>query len=145
MTVFVGFEKPSLEDTLEHYGVKGMRWGQRKKRDLAPLKVAYGKTSRRPTRSEILGARAKERSLTDQIKPLDKKYGKDPETGNFVFSKEHEKLYAKLFEGDQRVIATYMTRGEKAIATILAGPVGAYATSDRRVATRIGNRKFKRN
>lgn len=33
MTFLMGQEKPSLEDLLEHHGVKGMQWGVRKKED----------------------------------------------------------------------------------------------------------------
>lgn len=137
-------EKPS-SDELSHYGVKGMKWGQHKRSTASPLKVSYGKTNRRPTRAEILTAREKERSLTDQIKPLDKKYSKDSSTGKLAFSKEHEKLYDQLFNGDQRVIATYKTRGEKAVSAILLGPFGAIKSSDLRVKARLANRSFYRN
>jgi hypothetical protein len=145
MTLQYNGVKPSLEE-LSHHGVKGMKWGQHKKTQ-TDLKVVphTGRTNRRPTRSEILSARQKERSLTDQIKPLDKKYGKDPKTGKLAFSKEHEALYAKLFNGDQRIVASYRTRGEKIAATILLGPIGAVKAADFNNKSRLANRSFYKN
>lgn len=137
MTI-VGQEKPSLED-LAHFGVKGMKWGQHKER--TPLEAVSGKANRRPTRAEILGARARQKERRAGISKLDKKYGKDPTTGKLFFSKEHERAYMALLEGDDRVISKYHTRGEKALATILFGPIGAVQTSNLRVKSRVANRR----
>ena len=45
MDTVLGFSNPPLEDVLEHYGVKGMRWGVR--RSQAELDRAAGRTQKR--------------------------------------------------------------------------------------------------
>lgn len=71
---YVFDEKPDLEDVVEHFGVKGMRWGVRRtrnvqKRSIDPLKrVASGEGSKRDKakvalRNYTIGDLAKGRSL----------------------------------------------------------------------------------
>ena len=47
MTQFVGFERPSPEETLEHYGVLGMKWGRhRAKANGTQIRAARRNVSR---------------------------------------------------------------------------------------------------
>ena len=117
-------EKPSL-DELMHVGVLGMKWGHRKK--------ATGKDIR-SARSDV---RAKSRHLVD----LDAKV-ENAKTATAKASAEAKLKTAetKFLNDPNRVIATRLTRGEKAAAYLLTGPVGIAAI----VATSIASRRIER-
>lgn len=46
MTVMLNELKPPLEDALEHHGIKGMKWGQRKNAPPSPHAPAHARTAR---------------------------------------------------------------------------------------------------
>jgi len=110
MTLQYGEEKPSLEE-LAHYGVKGMKWGKRKK---------Y-------TTQEIHDARARQRSrfanLEAQVHKTNLSTGKAQEAN----AKKLVKLHNDLETNKDAAVAARMTKGEKAANLILAGPIGALA------------------
>lgn len=113
MTVFVGEEnKPSL-DELAHYGVKGMKWGQKKARitgdDIRDARVrVYDQTRQiRRTRKEI--------------KKTTVKGSKEREAGQ----KKVAKLEMALLKNPDRITASRMTRGEKFAAALIFTPAGA--------------------
>lgn len=112
MTQFVGFEKPSVEDSLEHYGVLGMKWGKTRAR-------ANGTQIRAARRN--LGRQASD--IADQRDKV-----KSKEKGSTARNKEQKKLdkmKTDFLNNPDRVIAARLTRGEKAIAIILLTPAGA--------------------
>lgn len=95
MRTFVGEEKPPLE-SLSHSGVKGMKWGVRKDR---------------PTTVDIQNARERQRMRANSA----------------VFNPSKIKRAAAekdFLTNEDRVTAARMTRGEKMVAVVLAGPVG---------------------
>jgi hypothetical protein len=103
-------EKPSLED-LAHHGVKGMKWGQRKAR---------------PSTSDIHDARARQASRQNEI---------NQNIGRLNLaksgSKQQDALAKKVATGMDKfdtnkdaAVAARMTKGEKAAAVMLTGPIG---------------------
>jgi hypothetical protein len=128
---------PPLAEVLAHHGVKGMHWGERKKK---------------PTKSEIFDARDRQ---TARIMNLQR--------GHFdvnVAEANHrpadlKKATAKLKKAsdnfdtsEDRLTAIRMTRGEKATALILAGPVGlvligANKVVEKQVAKSIDRRRME--
>lgn len=131
-----------VDEFLAHYGVKGMKWGVRKKKPITFDKD--NKISRRPTTTEIRDARSQRKGLQAEIKKLDAQYGKDPETGLAFLSKEHSRVYKELLEGDNHAISIYKTRGEQAAAALLLGPIGALHYSDFNRGRRVANRSITR-
>ena len=124
---FLGEVKPSLTDRLAHYGVKGMQWGVRQKR---------------PGGAAIRGARVRQQARFRQFQTANDKasLSNSPSTKAKAarLAKEHD-------THEDRVTASRMTRGEKAAALILGGPIGAAVilqnTAFRRSVTRDVDRK----
>lgn len=95
MDRIIGEQKPPLL-SVEHSGVKGMRWGVRQTR---------------PTTSDIQNARTRQQSRAN--------------TAIIHPSKSTRSRAEKDFlTNEDRVTAAQMTRGEKMAAVLLAGPVG---------------------
>jgi hypothetical protein len=107
--MIVGDDKPSLEE-LYHYGVMGMKWGQRKKATGADIYKARRQVNAYRTvraiatqRRNESAAGSKERDRMEKtLERIEKDYEKDP----------------------ARAIAVRMTRGEKFAAGLLALPTG---------------------
>lgn len=105
------FDKPSLEDALEHYGVKGMRWGVRKS------------SSERVSTEQIKAARLKNDARLAKIQQADIDY-------RLATTKKGKKAaidtiakYGREINNDPDTrIASKMTKGEKVLITALAGP-----------------------
>jgi hypothetical protein len=97
-----------LDEFLEHYGVVGMKWGQRKKGNAYDIHRARQSTKKKS--SEF--ADAKENS-------------KRTHRGNRAAAKilAQEKKIEALKNPD-RVLSSRLTRGEKAVAILLGGPIG---------------------
>ena len=114
MTNFVGFEKPSPEESLEHYGVLGMKWGKhRAKANGTQIRAARRNVRRQA--EDVLDQRdkvkAKAKGSTDRAKE----------------QKKLDKMKTNFLNNPDRVIAARLTRGEKIVAAILLTPAGAAA------------------
>lgn len=114
MSSYIGTEKPSLEE-LSHYGVKGMRWGVRKKYSAADIRAARSRQKGRLDEfTTARKAHAKSLSTNDG-----RKIGS---TGATMDAKRRA-----LLRHPDRAVALRMTRGEKAVTAILGGPLGVVA------------------
>lgn len=112
MTQFVGEEyKPSLEE-LAHYGVLGMKWGKTRAR----ANGAQIRQARRRLGKEQADLFEKQ----DAVKSLQK-----GTSARAKGEKELAKQTTAFLNNPDRVTATRLTRGEKAVLLVLGGPVGA--------------------
>ena len=103
-------ENPSPEE-LAHYGVLGMKWGHRKTATTADIHAARRRIATKQQEHHELQT---VRSHTTPGSKARAKADRDLET------------FTKNFKNDPaRVIAVRMTRGEKIITALLAGPVAA--------------------
>jgi hypothetical protein len=115
--MILGQEKPSLDELVEHSGVKGMKWGVRKKR---------------PTTADIKNARTEISVRRDEINrtTLNLNAAHHPSSGASASAKKKAlNDYTKAVEGwnksDAAVDSLRYTRGEKAALIILTGPLAA--------------------
>lgn len=99
------------QDALQHYGVKGMKWGVRKS-------DSGGKS--KPTSDEIKSARirtrARQRELGVQADKVNLATGKKQERE----AKKFADMSTSYLKNPDRVTAEYLTRGEKVALTVLA-------------------------
>lgn len=139
-------DKPSL-DELEHFGVKGMRWGVHRQTTVVTgpngRPVGYGKN--RPTKSDIKTAR---RNVTIQGRQLAKarvKYAKAVVTQDHQ-SQAHQNLSktkAAFLNNPDRITALKMTKGETALHAILfATGVGTVPVVTSVVAREVQGRRI---
>ena len=103
MTMTFDEDKPSLEE-IGHSGVKGMKWGVRKK--------VSGR--------EIRSARARLGAEQDKLFTKEREVRKTGK-GNAAYQKQK----TAFLNNPDRVLATRLTKGEKATQLILLGPLGA--------------------
>jgi superfamily II DNA or RNA helicase len=102
----------SLDDVLAHYGVLGMKWGQRKKATTADIHAA---------RRKVGQAQRQYGQLEDKMT-----YGKNENKAKNAALEKQMKALDEHFHADPaRAIASRTTRGEKAALLMLAGPIGA--------------------
>jgi 2-phosphoglycerate kinase len=121
-------EKPPLDEALlEHFGVKGMKWGVRKSR---------------PTSNDIRGARAmdasRRRSIAAQVDKTNLASGKAQDRE----AKKLSDMSMDYLKNPDRATALRLTKGEKVALTILAvgvpgiGTAAAAGTAASRVLVR---------
>lgn len=102
-------QKPSLDD-LMHYGVLGMKWGQRRKATGGQIREARRR----------LDAKRSEYRRAD-----DKAAAARPGSREARVANAKVKRLEKEFKDDpDRAIAIRMTRGEKVASVLLLGPIG---------------------
>lgn len=123
MTKVLGGEKPSLED-LTHYGVKGMRWGER--------------------RRTIHQARRKAGKLADDVDDKEAAYVTAKKSGKAsAISKARKDLNETSKKEDRNLLtAATLTRGEQIAISLVGGPLGLALVAGQGVATR-DNKKIK--
>ena len=154
MDTVLGFSNPPLEDVLEHYGVKGMKWGVR--RSQAELDRAAGRVTRkrsrnkqmtvignsyagnasdiRKARREVSGMRKDMRQIGNQWKNTS-----DPKQ-KAAFQKEYAKALHEYRTTHLRQRASTLTFGELGAIAILGTPmmaVGAFAVSQANVQRHV--------
>lgn len=112
MSQIVGQDKPDIND-LSHFGVKGMKWGQRKKADNFQISAARRRTAR--ARGEIGRQISANRKL--------QKGSKERMAGE----KKVARMKASLLNNPDREIASRMKTGEKWLLGSL-GIVGTVST-----------------
>lgn len=118
--------EPNVEDFLEHFGVKGMRWGHRKGSTLVAPQVkkqvkktnlndAYSVLNKPHSDSEIIKARQKSEKMYNDYLEAGKKYRTvrhDPEIRKQTKALV-DRLATEYNTSDARIIAVKSTSGEK--------------------------------
>lgn len=126
MKVF-GERKPEL-DTLTHYGVLGMKWGHtRAKANSAQIHQARINTRKQVNKINV------QRAKTGALKK-----GSAKRDAEKVKLDAMNKAYLK---NPERVISARMTRGEKVVGVMLAGPLGLAAIAGSSAVSRRIERK----
>lgn len=101
---------PPLEEVLEHFGVKGMQWGVRKKHSTSP---------------EIRSARNRQQARAGEIHKLDKQARKAPTaSARSAAAKKRDKAKRDFDLNEDRVTAARITHGEKVALAVIGGPLG---------------------
>lgn len=99
---------------IQHYGTKGMKWGERKKKYSA---------------GEIHGARyrqeARRRQLNAAADQLNLASGSGSKAQTMAAGKKYVKALGDYNMNEDRVTASRMTKGEKWATAILTGPLAA--------------------
>lgn len=140
MKVLLGDDKPSLDQYyLEHYGVLGMKWGQRKKYTGAEIR-----TARKELRVQNKKYREEARKVNDLA---------EGSAARKAGEKKLEKLNREYLNNPARVAAVRMTRGEKFSSLLFASSgigvgvsVAAIATSSiasRRIEAKQDAKAYK--
>ena len=121
-------DKPSPEE-LVHYGVKGMKWGHRKRVTSADIRAARS----RVRRQESALGRAED-AMTN------------PNTGkvNRTAAKNFKQLETQFHKTPDRATALRLTTGEKFILAAL-GPVGVGAAAGQLASRKLTERSIKKN
>lgn len=125
-------DKPSL-DELMHHGVKGQKWGVRKRKPNS-LEIDAARVSVRRSASAAATARTASRNATrSNSKTAD------------VKKKEAKQLMLKHLNNPDRVTAAYMTNGEKVAMGILGiGLTGGTVPVAYAVGNKIGRDTIRR-
>lgn len=109
MTV-IGQEKASLEDTLQHYGVLGMKWGHRRAASTTTIKNARKRDALRRQGVRSAGYEAL------KAKPFSADQGKKIKT----YTKKKRQRNQSL----DKALAARTTDGERIVLSLLGGPGG---------------------
>lgn len=127
----VGQDKPSLEDALQHYGVLGMKWGRTRM-----------KGSTKDIRKAENRLRAKQQAIYNQ----EDKRDLTPNTGKQreIETAKLNKMMRDYDKSPDRVLASRMTRGEKAVLAVLSIPTFGIPYVMGVAATSAASRRIER-
>lgn len=133
---FLGQDKPSLEDVIEHHGVKGMHWGRRK-----------GKVST----DEIKDARYRVHTQASKLQA--QKHKVRMAKGKEATDKELKKYNtqkASFLKNPDRATAARMSKGEKVVVgvaavTVIGLPYAAGYVGARVVGRKVIERNVRNN
>jgi hypothetical protein len=122
-------DKPSLED-IQHYGVLGMKWGQRKK---------YTSTEIKTARKDLRVKNKAYRSEARKVNAL-----KEGSKGRKVGEEKLAKMHKEYLKNPNRIAAIRMTKGEKIASVIFsANPVGLGIAAAAVAGTSIASRRIE--
>lgn len=107
-------EKPSLDDTIEHFGVKGMQWGVRKRARGPEIRAA--RRSVRNSRENMQDARREVRKAKTS-------------TERVAATKKFNEQKMAFLTNPDRATAARLTRGEHIAAFLLLTPATAIGLS----------------
>jgi hypothetical protein len=150
-SLYFGEEKPPLSEVVEHYGVKGMKWGVR--RNQAALDRAAGRKrttikervdKSRAKTIETKDARArvasKERQLNRQVDVVNLAEAGKKQADEYL---KLEKMSVDFMKDPDRSTALRLTAGEKAaVAAIAALPGPGTATAVGMLAVNAGQKSM---
>lgn len=108
--------KGAISETLEHQGVKGMRWGTNKGKSSAPSGDAV-RAARVRVSNSSLKVKAAKRSANAAVRPETKAKRK----------KIHGDLKMAHLKNPDRITANRITKGDVAIAGLLTAATGGIA------------------
>lgn len=116
------------DDSLQHFGVKGMRWGIRKAEDSADGSSAKPKKSTKPTNADIKSARERQKTRAREFEEASAEYYTSRTAkGEAAAERLMRNKEWELYNGPDRDIADRMTTGEKVVTGIFAGaPIAIY-------------------
>jgi hypothetical protein len=130
VTEVIGAEKMSPEDALQHYGVKGMKWGHRRPASTAQIKAARKRQDARRTAYQKAVVKS-----TFTAVPFTKKHVR--------LATDARNKGAKFDRSLDRAISVRMTKGETALAAVL-GPSGWGAIAVSQIASRALEADYNR-
>lgn len=117
----------SIEDALAHYGVKGMRWGVRKKvtaADIADARINLASKQLKVAKAQQK-VKATQRGTVERAKAVAKR----------------EEAKKEFLKDPDRVNAMRFTRGETVAIALLGGPVGLTVIASQAAQVRTVARK----
>lgn len=129
-------DKPDLME-LAHYGVKGMKWGVRRKRS-----SSSSSSPAKPSTQEIRNARIRQNSRRIQINNQAVKLNLATGKAKDREAKKLNKLQMDFLDSPDRATELRLTRGEKAVLTVFAvslpivGTAGVAVGAGARLAAR---------
>lgn len=114
---YFGDEKLSLEDSIVHFGVKGMRWGVR--RD--PRNVAFRKQRRANRNATIDAARRRQRSGESgkELKSARRQFKTEKNTLGKSAARHNLRAARHKFQ-DERFVAKQTKSGAETVGAVLA-------------------------
>lgn len=126
-------DKPTLDDQLlEHHGVKGMRWGQRKARP-SDHKIRTARINVTAQQARVFNQGAKATAATVGRKP-----------GAAKERAKYKDMNASYLKNPDRVTSLYMTRGERAAHAALLLTPAAPIAAQRIVGTVVARKGVER-
>ena len=112
---------------LEHYGVKGMRWGVRKSKQERQKARGEKREKREQKNKDIIAARKRQKNREKDIRRKEMAVYKSVVSGGY---KEANKAYSEAqkayYKNPDRKTARRRTSGEKKITAVLATAAASY-------------------